>query len=214
MGWGQHVLECSCRGQRTTCGNWLFLASGDQTPVIQFDSSFSPLSHPASPTFSFFPSYLCHIWSHLKSLGLNYHKNLSSDKVHTMQTWGTEFRSQHLHRIECTCNPDASETDIGMSLELIGYLASWFKVQWRYLISNTKVGGCPLEPNSKTLLLMILQTLVIGHEELKLVLIRKVSSCWLTFIVLKGLCRPQWEKFNCFFQMGTLWTTITTTLAR
>lgn len=66
--------------------------------------------------------------------------------------------------------------------------------------------------NGKTLLLMKLHSLFIGHGAIKSVLTRKLSSCWLVFIILEGIVwvAGGWIAISCLTQLWTPWATIMT----
>lgn len=69
--------------------------------------------------------------------------------------------------------------------------------------------GCPQEPDNKTRLLKILWVLAIKHREIKLVVIRKLSPCWLDFILLKGIMQAAGRRLSPkIYPFWTQWTTI------
>lgn len=71
--------------------------------------------------------------------------------------------------------------------------------------------------DGKTLLLKITHMLVTGHGEIKLVLTRKLPSCWPAHIVLEGIMwryRLLGSNQKQFSQLWTPWTAIMTCVAR
>lgn len=78
----------------------------------------------------------------------------------------------------------------------------------------TIVFSYPPELDAKTLLLKTPNTLFIGHEEMMLILTRKLPPNWLALIVLKCALLGEVGESSSLVQLPALWTTIMTLMGR